>query len=306
MSFPIVNILSATVELSTPILLVAMGEILTERSGVLNLGVEGIMLLGAIVSFWATYLGNSAAIGLLAGIAVGLLVGLLVAYWSVSLGADQVVTGLGIWILGSGLSSYLARIAFGTAPGRVVIEGIKQLNIPILSNIPILGEIFFQQNILVYLGLILVPIFWVVLFRTTIGLKIRAVGENPRAADTVGIKVFKIRYLCVLLGAALAGLAGSYLTVVRFHIWIDEIVAGRGWLALVVVWFGKRNPLRALGGAWLFGLIYALQYHFQATTPWIPYQFLLMLPYILTILFLVVMVGKEETPGAFTIPYKRE
>jgi len=217
-----------------------------------------------------------------------------------------VVTGLGIWILGLGLSSFLARRVFGPAPGSLIIGGINPASVPLLSDIPVLGQIFFKQNILVYVALILVPMCWIILFRTTFGLKIRAVGENPKAADTMGINIFKVRYLCVILGAALAGLAGSYLTVARFHIWIDEIVAGRGWLALVVVWFGKRNPPRALVGAWLFGLIYALQYYFQATAAWIPYQFLLMLPYVLTILFLVGIVGREETPGAFTVPYERE
>ncbi|MEM2897477.1 MAG: ABC transporter permease [Candidatus Bathyarchaeia archaeon] len=305
----IVALLKATVEFSTPILLAALGEIFAERSGVMNLGIEGIMLLGAFFGFWATYSTGAPELGILAAIIIGSLMGLAMAILSVSVRANQVVSGLAIWILCIGLSTYLSRKVLGIVPGGVSIKGLLPISIPILRDIPFIGSIFFEHNLLVYLTLILVPVCGIVLFNTTIGLKIRAIGEKPRVADTLGVNVFVIRYLCVIFGGALAGLAGSYLTVGRLFTWIEEITAGRGWLAIVVVLFGRRDPYKALMGAWVFGAIYAFQYHLQTMATGIPYQFLLMLPYlttIFTILGVITILGKEEAPEALGVPYSRE
>lgn len=305
----ITALLAATIEFSTPILLAALGEVFVERSGVMNLGIEGIMLVGAFCGFWATYSTGIPELGIIVSLIVGSLMGLIMAILSVSIRADQVISGLAIWILGIGLSTYLSRKVLGIVPGGVMIKGLSIIKIPILHEIPLLGPVFFEHNLIVYLTLILVPICGIILFNTTIGLKIRAVGERPRVADTLGVNVFRIRYLCVIFGGALAGLAGSYLTIGRLFTWVEEVTAGRGWLAIVVVLFGRRDPYKALVGAWIFGAIYALQYHLQAMATGIPYQFLLMLPYIttiITILAIIVVLGKEEAPGALGIPYSRE
>jgi len=305
----VVALLAATIELSTPILLAAIGEIIAERAGVVNLGIEGIMLLGAFCGFWAVYVTEQSGSGLLAALFVGALMGLLMSYLSINLRADQLVSGLAIWILGIGLSTYLSRKVLGIVPGGVMVKGFQPIYIPVLSDVPFLGPVLFRQNVLVYLTLALVPLTWFVLFHTTVGLKIRSVGEAPRVADTLGINVFRIRYVCTILGATLAGLAGSYLTLARMFTWIEEVTAGRGWLAIVVVLFGRRDPLKALIGAWAFGVVYALQYYIQAMGLGIPYQVLLMLPYLVTAMSLIIItivLRKEEAPAALGVPYARE
>ena len=300
------SLLASTVEFSTPILLAALGEVLTERSGVMNLGIEGIMLIGAFCGFWGALTTGNPWFGILLALIAGALVGVLKAFFSITLKANQVIAGLAIWILGIGLSTYLSRTVLGIIPGTIMIPGLEKAPIPLLSNIPFIGEIFFNHNVLVYLTLLLVPVLHFILFKTTIGLKIRAVGENPRVADTLGVNVFLIRYLCTIIGAALMGVAGSYLTLGRLFTWVEEVTAGRGWLALAIVFFSKRYPFKALLGAWLFGAAYALQYHLQAMNIGIPYQFLLMLPYIVTIVTLLGIIGREEAPAALGIPYSRE
>ena len=302
----VTSLLASTVEFSTPILLAALGEVITERSGVMNLGIEGIMLIGAFCGFWGALTTGNPWFGILIALIAGALVGVLKAFFSITLKANQVIAGLAIWILGIGLSTYLSRTVLGITPGTVMIPGLEKAPIPLFSNIPFIGKIFFDHNVLVYLTLLLVPILHFTLFKTTIGLKIRAVGENPRVADTLGVNVFLTRYLCTIIGAALMGAAGSYLTLGRLFTWVEEVTAGRGWLALAIVFFSKRYPFKALLGAWLFGAAYALQYHLQAMNIGIPYQFLLMLPYIVTIITLLGIIGREEAPAALGIPYSRE
>ena len=302
----IMLLLASTVEFSTPILLAALGEILTERSGVMNLGIEGIMLIGAFCGFWGALVTGNPWFGIFLALIAGALIGILKAFFSVSLKANQVIAGLAIWILGIGLSTYLSRTVLGVVPGTIIIPGLRKAPIPLLSNIPFIGAIFFNHNVLVYITLLLVPVFHFILFKTTIGLRIRAVGENPRVADTLGVNVFLIRYLCTIVGASLMGMAGSYLTLGRLFTWVEEVTAGRGWLALAIVFFSKRYPFKALLGAWLFGAAYALQYHLQAMNIGVPYQFLLMLPYIITIITLLGIIGREEAPAALGIPYSRE
>ncbi len=305
----IIGLFAGTIRIATPILFASLGEVFAERSGVLNLGLEGIMLVGSSVGFAAAFLSGNVWLGVLVGFISGALLGLLIAFITVSLRIDQVVNGVAIWIIGMGLSSYLFVMFFGKLSSYPKIEGLPSLNIPGLSQIPILGEILFQQNALVYLAFLLVPILWYVLFKTTFGLKVRAVGENPKAADTLGIGVHRIRYLCVIFGAGLAGVAGTFLSVAYLQTYTDNMVAGRGFMAIAIVILGRWNPVRVLFGALLFGGVDALQIRLQALSSvegiFIPTQFLVMLPYIVTIIVLVFVSRRAAAPAALTLPYKR-
>lgn len=301
----LVSLFAITLKLAVPIALAALGEIFAERSGVLNLGVEGIMLMGAFTGFWAAYYTGYLWSGVLFGIITGGVMGLLMAFMSVTLRADQVVSGLGIYYLGWGLSYVLYRIAFGTSIVTPKVEGFGTIHIPVLSQIPIIGPILFQQNILVYLTIILIPVCAIVLFRSTFGLKIRATGEKPEAADTAGINVNRTRYLCVILGGVLAGLAGAYLTLALDKMFMENMTLGRGFIAIAIVYFGKWNPYRTFGGALLFGGAYSLQFWLQSAGVVIPYELLQMLPFILTIGVLTLVARKAYEPAALGIPYKR-
>ncbi|MFQ5762049.1 MAG: ABC transporter permease [Candidatus Bathyarchaeia archaeon] len=298
----------ATVRMAVPLLYVGMGELFAERSGVLNLGVEGIIQVGALAAFVAVFMTGDLWIGVLAGLGVGAVFGIIHAVTTVTIRTDQVVTGIAVWILGWGLASYLFRVTF---PGfaRVNIPLIDKINIPLLQDIPILGPALFQNNIMVYIAFLLVPASAIVLFRTTIGLKIRTVGENPRVADTLGVNVYRVRYMCIIYGAILAALAGVYFSIAQMGMFVDNVSAGRGWIAIVVVMFGRWNPYRALLGALLFGGVDALQLRFQAlgigTATGLGFQFLVMLPYLLTVIVLILVAKRAGLPGAFTVPYVR-
>ncbi len=300
----IVAVLSLTITIMTPTLLSSLGEIFSERSGVLNLGLEGIMLMGAFVSVAATAVTGNGYIGLISAMAVGLLFGVITLITVILLQIDQVVNGVGIWILGLGLSTFLFKW-FTTGIPFPTVKTFELIIIPYLSQIPFLGQIIFQQNFLVYLSILAVPVFWFVLFRTTAGLKVRAVGENPKAADTAGISINRVRIICVLFSAMMAGLGGAYLTLAYVGLFTHNMVAGRGFIALAIVIFGKWNPARALLGALIFGGVEALQINVQALSLGIPYQFLSMMPYVLTIIVLVLIGRKAEFPAALGVPYIR-
>jgi len=300
-----ISLLSATLRLATPIIFAALGEIFTERSGILNLGVEGIMLMGAFAGFWGAYETGNLWLGVLLGMVVGGLMGLLMGFMSVTLRVDQVISGMGIYFLGLGLSSFLYRIAFGIRTVPPTIEGFGETPLPLLSRIPILGPILFRQGIPVYAAMVLVPLSVILLYRTTLGLKIRAAGENPRAADTLGVNVFLVRYLCVILGGVLVGLGGVVLSTAHLKMFWENMTIGRGFIAVAIVYFGKWHPYRTFAGALLFGGAYALQLWFQALGAPVPHQLLLMLPYILTIAVLAMVARGAKGPAALGTPYKR-
>ena len=237
--------------------------------------------------------------------ATGVVLGLLMGFMSITVKANQVVAGLGITILGSGLSTLLFRLAFGLRTTPPTLDIFPALPVPLLSRIPWLGPILLQHNILVYLSLILVPIASLVLYRTHFGLKVRAVGESPDAADTRGIRVGLIRYLCLMLGGAMAGLGGSYLVLGSLGLFWTQMTAGRGFIAVAVVVFSKWDPARALLGAWVFGLASAVQISLQTLSVPIPSEILLMLPYLITIVVLVGVSRRAEFPAAFAVPYYR-
>jgi simple sugar transport system permease protein len=291
--------------MSTPILLAALGEIFTQRSGILNLGLEGIMLMGAFGGFAGAYFTNNLWIGVLVAVIVGILFSSVMAFLSVTVRANQVIAGTAITILGGGLATFLFRVVFGIQKLPPSVEPFKAIEIPVLSKIPILGPVLFNQNVLVYLALIAVVICAVVLQKTTFGLKIRAVGEHPKAADSKGINVYGIRYICVMIGGAFAGLSGAFLSIGFMNTYLDQMTAGRGFIAVAVVIFARWNPYRALAGAFVFGFANALQLRLQTIGVPVPHQFLLALPYLLTIVVLISISKKAEFPSAFTVAYNR-
>ncbi|GAA4294116.1 ABC transporter permease [Anaerocolumna aminovalerica] len=301
----LVSLLASTIRLATPILVPALGQIFTQKAGILNLGVEGTMTIGAVSGFSVAYLTGNLWIGILGGIIFGMLWSLLMACLSITMKANQVIAGIGLNILGAGVAVYAYRVIFGIQKLPPQVETFSIINIPLLSDIPIIGPIFFQHNILVYLGFLLVPITWFVLEKTTFGLKIKAVGEHPRAADSKGISVAKIRYSAVLIGGAYAGAAGAFMTIAYLNQFTEAIIGGRGYIAISVVIFSRFIPKRSMLGALLFGFASALQMRLQALGINIANQLLLMLPYIMTVLALILASKKSEIPSAYTIPYSR-
>lgn len=300
-----VSLLAGTIRMSMPILLPALGEIFTQRSGILNLGLEGIMLMGALAGFAGTFFTQNLWVGLLAALITGILFSLIMGFLSITVKANQVIAGTAITILGTGLSTFLFREMFGIQKLPPQIESFPPLEIPLLSHIPFLGPVLFNHNAMIYLTFILVLFTAFVLEKTPFGLQVRAVGENPRAADSKGINVALVRYLCVMIGGAFAGLGGAFLSIGFMNTFIDGMVAGRGFIAVAVVIFARWNPYRALGAALLFGGASALQMRLQAIGVPIPHQFLLALPYVLTILVLLSVSRKAEFPAAYTLPYSR-
>ena len=303
----LVPILAAAVRSGTPVLYATLGEILTERAGIMNLGLEGVMLVGAYAGFSVTKSTGNPWLGLLAAALAGALLVTVHAFACIHLGANQVVSGLALTLCGTGLSSLLGRASIGET-----IRGLGPLPLPGLSQIPFLGPVFFRHDPLVYVSYLLTAFLCWFLFSTRSGLNLRAVGENPRAADAMGLPVARIRYLYTLLGGALAGLGGAYLSVVYTQMWVEGMTAGRGWIALALVIFGIWHPLRAALGSYLFGGVEALQLRIQAAGSSVPAPLLLMLPYLLTILVLLfISLRKGQgillgAPAALGVPYRRE
>jgi len=299
------SFLSADIRVAAPILLAAIGLLLMERSGVVNIGAEGTMLLGAFTGSFGAYFWGNAWYGVLFTIGTSILVGLLFALIVVTVKANQIVTGIAFNILALGITTTLNRIVFGVGSETVKIDGFENIAIPILSDIPVLGKSLFNQVGLVYIGFLLIPLVYYFLKLTTIGLKIRSVGEHPEAADTAGINVFKVRYGTIIVGSILIGIGGAYLSLGQLNMFAEDMVSGRGFIALAAVIFGKWNPWGALAAALLFGFGDALQIRVQATGSDIPYQFLLMIPYLLTVLALAGLVGRATPPAASGKPYRK-
>ncbi len=299
----IVGILATAVRLTTPFLLAALGEMFAQRSGIYNLGVEGVMMMGAFSGFWIALTTGSAWLGILAAMAIGALMGLLMAFISVTMQAEQGISGIGLYMFGWGLAGFLFRLTVGYITS---IDGFKPIPIPLLSDIPILGTVLFNHNWMVYFALLMVPITWVILFKTTWGLKVRAVGVTPEAADTLGVSVARVRYTCVIIGSVMAGLAGAFLTLGHTNMYADNITAGRGFIAVALVYFGRWNPWGILGGAFLFSFVDALQLWIQVLGLNVPYEFAVMTPYVLTILALALVAGRIWEPAALGRPFDRE
>jgi general nucleoside transport system permease protein len=299
----IIPLIGATLRIATPILYAALGETIIERAGILNLGVEGTMLLSAFTGFIAAETSGSLMLGLLAAMGTGVLVGLLMGFLSITLGTNQHVAGLGITLFATGLTLFAFRLKYGgrsTPPS--LDESFPQLSI--LSNTAL--KPIFSQYALTYVALLLVLLIGWLMYRTAFGLRLRAVGENPEAADVAGISVYRTRYMALMLGGMLMGMGGAFLSLAQLGAFAHGIVNGRGWIAIAIVIFGNWQPMRVFLGALLFAGLQALQLRLQAEGVKLPYETLLALPYILTIVVLAVAGRNASYPAALLKPYRRE
>lgn len=300
----IVATLSRTLAYGTPLLLGTLGEIYAERSGVLNLGVEGMMIMGAYSAFATAYTTGSPWLGILVAALVGGAFSLVHAFASITLKANQVVSGLSLTMLGLGLAGVLGR----GWEGKPLPVSIGAIRVPGLSAIPGLGPILFEgQNLIVYIALLLVPLLWYVLYRTRIGITIRSVGENPGTADSLGVNVNRVRYLCVLVGGMLAGVGGGYLSVAYRPAWTEGMTAGIGWIVIALTIFAFWNPATGLLGAYLFAALYHLSFRLQ---PWVAPELLRAMPYAFAILVLIFVARgtlhrRMGAPAALGVPYTR-
>ncbi|HYD31560.1 MAG TPA: ABC transporter permease [Azospirillaceae bacterium] len=274
---------------ATPLLLAALGEVVTEKSGVLNLGVEGMMLVGAVSGFAVTVTTGSHAMGILMAACAGVVMALIFAFLTLTLLANQVATGLALTLFGTGLSALIGQGFVGTP-----IPRLPELNLPGLSDLPFIGPILFSHDALVYLGLAMVGAVSWFLYDTRAGLVLRAIGESHEAAHAIGFSVLGIRYLAVMFGGAMAGLAGAYLSLAYTPMWAENMSSGRGWIALALVVFATWKPGRLLLGAWLFGFVSIAELHVQGLGLRVPSQFLSMLPYLATI-FVLVLISRDAT-----------
>lgn len=308
--FTNVNILSdffaTSLRLSVPLVFATVGGVVSERSGVYNIGLEGMILAGAFGSALGAFISGSPFIGLVCGIFLGALTGALLSLLAVSLGVNQIVSGLSINLLMIGLTAFLSRIAFGGQANTKPISGFDQLMIPFINRIPIFGSAFFNQDILVYLMYFLIVFMFILMKYTPWGLKIRAVGENPRAADAAGLNVNKIRSLSVTVSGAFAGLGGSYLVLSQVKVFSEDMSAGKGFVALAAIILGRWNPLGALAACLFFGICDALQLRLQFANPDVPYQIFTIIPYAASIFALIWIGRKVLAPASVGTHYKKE
>ena len=299
----LVGLLAATLRVATPLIFGTMGELLSERSGILNLGIEGTMFLGAFVGFTAAYTSGSIWLGFLAAVAAGVLAGLLMGLLTVSLGLNQHVSGLGLTLFLTGLSLFAFRLIFGERSVQPSIEPFPKFS-P-FGNTAILGPVF-EQYALTYLAIGLVPLFWWLIYRTSFGLQLRAVGENPEAVDAAGVSVFRMRYLALGIAGGLMAAGGAFLSLAQLGSFIFGIIAGRGWVCIALIIFANWHPVKVFWGALLFGGVFALQLRLQVTGLRLPYELFLALPYLVTILALTIAGRNASAPGALLKAYRRE
>lgn len=286
----------------TPLLLGTVGEVYSERAGILNLGVEGMMAIGAISGFAVAQLTGNLWLGILAAGLSGMLISVLHAIISITLKASQVISGLALTMLGLGLSGFFGKKFVGLP----LSVRFKDYSIPFLSRIPYFGQILFTRDAVFYLSVVLTLILWFVMYRTRWGINIRSIGENPKASDAMGLHVYRIQFICVLVGGFFAGIGGSYISLVYSPTWVEGMTGGRGWIVIALTILATWNPLKALIGAYLFGLIYVLQYLLQSKN--IPINLLMMLPYLMTLL--VLLLGSSNAkrrrtgaPQSLGIPF---
>jgi general nucleoside transport system permease protein len=303
--FSILNIglLAATLRTATPLIYAAIGAVVTERSGVMNIGIEGMMLFGAFTAVVGSYYTGNPWLGILAAMVVGGLIGLLHAWASVTLRADQIVSGVAINLLAVGIPNFLLVVLWRQPGASPIVNGIPLVRVPVLSDLPLIGPFFASQDLLAYGALAMVAIVHFVLFRTPLGVHIRSVGEHPRAADSVGLDVYKLRYLCVIFSGIMAGLGGAYLSVAELSVFTKQMTQGRGFIAMGAMIFGKWTPLGGLGACLLFGFADALQLALQTSGVPIPSNLLISIPYVLTLVALAGFVGRAIAPAAIGKPY---
>jgi ABC-type uncharacterized transport system permease subunit len=307
----LVVLLSSSVAFAMPTALAAVGETVAERAGVLNLGLEGMLLSGALAAFLAAYYLDSVALGTLAGVAIGIALGALMAFLSVTLRTEQIINGIAIVLLAQGLTAFVFEKLFG-GEEQPTVQGIRDLDLPLLSDIPGLGPVLFEQNVLFYISVGLVVAVTLLLVRTRFGLSVRAVGENPQAADAAAVPVARTRWLALLVCGGMAGMGGAVLVLGQLNLFDSNVSAGRGWIAIALVIFGRWNPLLVLAGAFLFGFTDALQIRVQAVsggiTSTVPTEIFGALPYVVTLAVMVaatVWAGRDAQPSALGIPFRK-
>jgi simple sugar transport system permease protein len=286
----LVPILSSTIIAATPLVFAATGELVTERSGVVNLGVEGMMLIGTVTAFAVALAGYPPFVAGIAAAGAGALASLVFAFLALSLATNQYAAGLALTILGSGLSAFIGHDFSGAS-----LKTIAKVHLPVLSDLPVVGPVLFAHDPMVYLALALVAAVWWFLYRTKAGLVVRIVGEAPQSAHAIGYPVIAIRYLTTMFGGAMAGLGGAYLALAYTPLWVENMTAGRGWIALALVVFAAWRPGRVLLGAWLFGGVSVLQLFAQGIGIKVPSELLSSLPYIATIIVLVAISRNPKT-----------
>jgi ABC-type uncharacterized transport system permease subunit len=299
------GLFAATLRWATPLAFAAMGGIFSERSGVVNIALEGMMLSGAFFGIWAAAWSGSWIVGILMAMVFGGLLALIHAFFSIHLRADQIVSGTAINFLALGLTGYLFRYIYGTEGTPSDVARIPEVSVPGLDKIPFFGDVIGTMNLMIWLMLLLLVLTWIVLFKTPVGLRIRSVGEHPRAADTVGISVFGIRYACVVLSGMLAALGGAYLSIGFVGSFNENMTVGRGFIALAAVIFGKWRPFPAFAACLLFGFSSGLAQRLQSEAD-ISANLLQTLPYVLTIIALVGVVGRSRGPAAVGRPYVKQ
>jgi len=301
-----VGLFAAALRMATPIAFASLGGIFSERAGIINIGLEGMMLTSAFTGVAASYFSGNPWFGVLAAVLVGGLLGLFHALLTVKFVGDQIVSGTGINIFALGFTAYMSQVLWGSRGASESVQGLRVVSIPLLKDIPIIGDIVGTHTPLVYLMLIITVLSYVILFKTPIGLRIRAVGEHPAAADTAGIDVFKTKYLCVMVSGMLAGLGGAFLSLGHLNLFAWGMTGGRGFIAMAAMIFGKWTPFGAFGASFLFGFAYALQMRLQ-TLELLPPQIILAIPYILTVIVLAGVVGwLKAIPPSDYKPYVKE
>lgn len=303
------NFLGASVRMGTPLLIAALGLVISERAGLINIGVEGIMLMAAFGAYTGAKLTGSYWLGLLSGIAIAVVTILIFAVSSITFKTKQIIIGAALNMFCAGMSSFLYRWLFygtGRLDGGIAARTFPTVALPGLSQIPVLGRMLFSHNFIVYFGFIMVVVLWVVINKTSLGLKIIAVGDHPKAADSLGINVIKIRYWAVIFSGAMMGVAGTFLSIAQSSSFGEDMTAGRGFIAMAVVILGKWSPVGAFGGALIFGAASALQMVFQTTGVDVPRNLIMMVPYIVTVIA-VLAVSKQRVgaPRALGVPYEK-
>ena len=299
-----VGLFAAALRMAVPVAYGSLGGIFSERAGVINIGLEGMMLTSAFAGVAASYYSGNPWLGILAAVLVGGLFGLLHALITVKFVGDQIVSGTGINIFALGFTAYMSQVIWGSRGASDSVQGLPVIQIPLLKDIPIIGDIFGAHTPLVYLMLIVTVLSYIVLFKTPIGLRIRAVGEHPAAADTAGINVFKTKYLCIMVSGMLAGLGGAFLSLGHLNLFVYGMTGGRGFIALAAMILGKWKPFGAFGASVLFGFADALQMRLQALGL-LPPQIILTIPYVLTVVVLAGVVRKAVPPSNYK-PYVKE
>jgi ABC-type uncharacterized transport system permease subunit len=298
--------LRSTISMAAPLLLAALGELLVEESGMINIGIEGVMLTGAFAAMAAAYACGSVAIGLCCAVLAAVAMSALFAAMAVNLAVNQVVAGTALDVFALGVTGVFYRRLFGVTGQALTVRTLPLVALAVLSRIPVIGPALFGQNLLVYFSFILVPLVWYLLHRSRWGLYVRAAGERPEAADALGLGVYRLRWQALMISGVMTGLSGAYLTLGYANTFVEGMSAGRGFIALAIVILGEWRPGRIAIASVLFGAALALQFVLQAVNTGIPYQLFLALPYVLTLVVLTVLGGQGRAPSALGEPYVRE